>query len=91
MKPSLHISGGNPAGVPNFKPINAWGRKPKRPPPVDRTMWCVSVENRGKKQRELVGLQGPWGGAQMLCDAIRKQIELGKERQWADPQVVRVL
>jgi hypothetical protein len=83
---------GNPVSDPTFKPLNPWGRDfPKRPPRPDRTMWCVSVENRETKQRQLVGLVGPMGGAQMLCDAIKQQIELGKERRWADPQVVRIL
>ncbi len=85
------ISGGNPAGAPDFNPINKWGRTPRRQPRPDTSMWVVSVEDRGTRERLCVGLVGPRGGADMLRDAIRKQIDLGKERRWADPQVVRVL
>jgi hypothetical protein len=82
---------GNPVSTPTFDPINKWGRMPKRKPAPDHSMWVCSVEEIETKARIAVGLVGPRGGADMLRDAILKQIELGKERRWADPQVVRVL
>ena len=82
---------GNPVATPNFRPLNPWGRGfPKRPPPPDKSTWCVSVEDRALGTRVLAGVAGPRDGAQMLCDAIKQQIELGRERSWADPQVVRI-
>ncbi len=85
------ITGGNPAGMPDFNPINKWDRMPKRRPQPDISMWVVSVEERDTRRRIAVGLVGPRGGADMLCDAIRKQIELGNEKRWGDPQVIPVL
>lgn len=82
---------GNPVGAPDFNPINKWGRRPKRPPRVDHAFFCVSVEELATKKRLSVGFVGPFDGAKMLRDAIQHQIELGRERNWADPQVVRIL
>lgn len=90
LKPSLRISGGTPAGMPDFKPMNPWGRMPKRPPKQDRTLWVCNVEDRDTKQRLNIGLIGPKAGAEMLRDAVLKMNELGK--CWAaDPQVIRIL
>lgn len=92
LKPSIHISGGNPAGAPDFRPLNPWGRGfPKRPPRPDMSLWVCNVEVRATKQRLDVGIVGPRDAAQMLCDAINDQIDRGKERDWGDPQVVRVI
>lgn len=89
MKPSLRISGGNPVGAPDFRPINAWGRMPKRSPPQDRSLWVCNVEDKETKRRVNIGLVGPKQGAEMLADAVRKMNEIGK--CWAaDPLVVRV-
>ncbi len=82
---------GNPVSTPNFRPLNPWGRGfPKRPEPMDKSTWCVSVFDRNLGTRVMAGVVGPRDGPQMLCDAIKQQIELGRERNWADPQVVRV-
>jgi len=89
MKPSMHISGGNPAGMPDFRPINAWGRMPKRKPRQDHSMWVCNVLDRTTGQRVNIGIVGPRDGAEMLAAAVRKSNEIAKP--WAaDPQVVRV-
>jgi hypothetical protein len=82
---------GNPVATPDFNPINKWGRRPKPKPKVDHAFFCVSVERVVDKGREMVGFVGPFDGAKMLRDAIAHQIELGRERNWADPQVIRIL
>lgn len=90
MKQSAFITGGNPAGAPDFRPLNPWGRMPKRQPPVDKTMWVCNVEDRETGKRLNIGLIGPRAGAEMLAAAVRKANETGKS--WAaDPQVVRIL
>ena len=90
MKPSMRITGGNPAGAPNFNPINKWGRMPRRAPPQDHSMWVCDVEDTETRRRVQIGLVGPKQGAEMLAEAVRRMNEKGK--CWAaDPQVVRVL
>lgn len=93
-KPLVRFSGGTPAGMPDFVPLNPWGRGfPKellnRPP---RPVLCqVIVRDRKNGNKELrVGPKMAKEFAEMLRFTIEQQVRNGAERQWFDPVVVPV-
>lgn len=54
-------------------------------------LWQVYVERTEDGESIPVCPAGPKEGAQMLCEAINKQIALGRELVWTNPRVERVL
>jgi hypothetical protein len=91
LKPLLRVSGGNPAGFPDFVPLNPWGRgMPKAAPRSKPAVFQLVVRDLRNGGRELrVGPKCETAEiAEALCMAIKQQIELGREKRWADPQVI---
>jgi hypothetical protein len=93
-KPWLNIGfgTGNPAGAPDFKPMNPWGRpmpKPERQPRPE--LHQVHVKDAKTARIIPVGPKTERENAEMLCIAIGQQIALGAERQWREPHVVRLI
>ncbi len=93
-KPLVRVSGGTPAGMPDFVPLNPWGRgfpkellnKPPRPP-----LYQVIVRDAKNGNKELrVGPKAPRENAEMWCMAISRLIASGEEKQWFDPIVIEV-
>lgn len=84
------FSGGNPAGMPDFKPLNRSSPEQFRQllaravrPPLFQ-VW-VDAAGRGTIP---VGPKCPQGVAESFASAIRAQIALGRERTWNNPAVV---
>jgi hypothetical protein len=91
LRPSIRVEGGNPAGFPDFVPLNPWGRampKPAQPPrpPVSQVV-VRDMRDGGKELRvgpKWCGVEG----AAMLCQTIEQEIAAGREKRWRDPVVV---
>ena len=91
-KPLLRVSGGTPAGYPDFVPLNPWGRgfpKPEREP-KPALYQVVVLDRRNGNQETRVGPKMQHEFAAMFCDAIEKQIKSGAEKQWTDPIVLKM-
>jgi hypothetical protein len=94
-KPFVRASGGTPAGMPDYKPINklpaheqrALLRRALNPRPVLYQVW---VEQIGKGLTP-VGPKWEKHRASNLAYAIETQIRLGKERVYSNPTVVIAL
>lgn len=91
LKPLLRVSGGSPAGFPDFVPLNPWGRGMPKVAPRDKpAVFQLVVRDLHNGGREL--RVGPKCGVpdvpEALCIAIKEQIGLGRETRWADPQVI---
>ena len=91
------LTGGNPAGFPDYKPLNPWGRGfPKelfRPKPKPE-LYQIFIEIPGAPDAERllpVGPKGPEDLLKPLCRAIEEQIARGRETEWANPHIVRLL
>lgn len=90
-----------PSGLPDFKPVNAWGKamppppRPLKPPPLiiegeARQSWLWQVQVRLPDKRMIpVGPKMMREQAERFCAAIGYAISRGKERTWADPHLVR--
>lgn len=94
LKPSITVGhgSGQPAGMPDFYPVNPWGRdmpKPERPPRPPLYQVVVLDKRRGNAETR-VGPMCPHENAAMLCEAINQQIALGAEKQWTDPIVLKM-
>lgn len=92
LKPKLRVSGGTPAGFPDFVPLNPWGRpmpKPEREPRPALFQVVVRDKKRGNKETR-VGPQVAKEIAEMFCATIVQQIKSGAERQWTDPIVLQM-
>lgn len=66
----------------------ATGRKPMK-----RQMWqCIVTDKDGSSERQIA--VGPRADSKdvpaSLCEAINKQVALGKEKRWRDARVVSV-
>jgi hypothetical protein len=90
LKSMLRVSGGNPAGFPDFVPLNPWGRAMPVPaarvkPPVSQVV-VRDMRHGGRETR--VGPKCAKQWAEMWCQAIRQAIANGSETRWRDPQVV---
>lgn len=77
--------------IPNFKPMNPWGRPmpaPKRPikekPP---SLYQVFVETTEGKEIP-VGPRVTQEVAERFCEAIGVMIGRGKEKNWSNPRLV---
>lgn len=91
LKPSVRVSGGTPAGFPDYKPLNPWGRPmPKYKPPEKPERYQIFVET---KTRDLlaIGPKAPEDFLRPLCRAIEEQIARGNEKDWSNPHIVRLL
>lgn len=90
LTPSVRVSGGTPAGFPDFVPMNPWGRAMPKPaarvrPPVSQVV-VRDLRHGGRETR--LGPKAATQWVEMWCQAIREQIALGRETRWADPQVI---
>lgn len=93
-QPSVRISGGNPAGFPDYKPLNPWGRAMPRPKARPKPeFYQVVVETAGRDGKEMlpVGPRASREFCQPLCTAIESEIAAGRETTWKNPCIVRVL
>lgn len=97
MKASINIGhgSGDPAGFPNFKPLNPWGRPmPKAPPKPELPSHQLFVEQFNPwGVKEIVAL-GPKASEDFLLPlkgAIEEQIALGNEKHFRNPHIVRLL
>lgn len=84
-----------PAGFPDYKPLNPWGRpmpKPKRPirgVPAEDELYTVEVRlSSGKFARVCPGVL-KWV-AERLCEAIGVEIAHGREKEYSNPTLVKV-
>lgn len=77
-----------------FKPLNPWGRpmpKPSRPMASKKlARYQVHVETRDG-QVIPVGPSATQQFAEMLCEAIGRQIGQGKEKTWSNPHIVETV
>lgn len=88
--PSVRVSGGTPAGFPDFVPMNPWGRAmpkiaPRIKPPVHQVV-VRDMAHGGVETR--IGPKCDLECAEMLCMTIKQQIALGREKVWRDPVVI---
>lgn len=94
-KPSVNLAygTGNPVSVPDFKPLNPWGRPMPQvtQPPPRPVLHQVHVRDNRTARIMPVGPKTERENAEMLCIAIGQQITLGAERQWSKPHVVRLI
>jgi hypothetical protein len=92
LLPSVRASGGTPAGMPDFRPLNrsspkefsALLRRSVRP-----ALFQVWVDANGGGSIP-IGPKCPEQAAGALADAIQVQIGLGRERTWRNPRVALV-
>ena len=86
------ITGGNPAGMPDFRPMNPHGRPmPKAKPKLAQERLYQVVAER-TSDGQLVRL-GPMIGkevAEHCCEALSRNIIRGLEKDYANPTVVAV-
>lgn len=93
LKPLLRVSGGTPAGFPDFVPLNPWGRAmPKVAAREKPAVWQLVVRDLRDGGKELrVGpktdAESKWV-IEMLAETIRQQVALGREKRWRDPVLV---
>lgn len=91
--PSMHISGGNPNAIPDFKPLNPWGRPmplPERPPRP--ALYQVHVKDKRVGGKVIaVGPKMVHEYAEMFRLTIANQISLGAERRWTEPHVLMMV
>ena len=78
--------------LPNFKPMNPWGRpmpKPsreiKKAPP---SLYQVHVELTSTGKQIPVGPKVNLELAERICEAIGVMIARGKEKTWSNPVLV---
>jgi hypothetical protein len=82
---------GNPAGVPEFRPMNPWGRPMPAPERAPRPpLWQVHVKDAHDRKEKAVGPRMQKEFAEMFCLAISNQIHLGAERRWSEPHLVYI-
>lgn len=95
LRPSIRISGGNPAGFPDYRPLNPWGRampKSKKKPKPDFYQVVVETSSRdGTKHMLPVSPRASREFCMPLCSAIETEIAAGRERTWKNPCIVKVL
>src|SRR5690242_13250285 len=91
-KPYMRVSGGNPAGMEDFVPLNPWGRSmprfvaPKRP---ELYQLIVRDAARGNKETR-VGPKIGYEWAMMFCKTVEQMIASGAEKRWRDPIVLKM-
>ena len=86
---------GSPNGIPDFRPINPWGRampKPTRPyreKPISHALYQVEIDlRRGGKKR--VGPQWAEEMAGSLAETINRALILRPDDEWGRARVVLV-
>lgn len=90
-EPSIIVGrgSGQPAGIPDFKPVNPWGRAmPKPPRPPREALYQLVVTRAGRGQIRF----GPQAGKAFIDEfaaAVRSAILLGVEKELSDPHVVK--
>ncbi len=91
-RPALSITGGNPAGYPDFVPLNPWGRgfpKPERPPKPALYQVVVLDKRNGNKETR-IGPMMQYEFVEMFRQAIAEGIASGAEKRWTDPIVLQM-
>lgn len=87
LSPSIRVSGGTPAGMPDFKPVGPTGLRamlrPSRP-----ALFQVWVDTPNGSIP--VGPKCPQHAAFALADAIEIEIGRGRERTWSNPRVAPI-
>ena len=91
-RPARSITGGNPVGLPNFRPFNKLSRDEQRAMfaparPSRPELYQVWVETR-KGGFIPVTPKRPLEGAEAFAAAVRSQIALGTEKEWSAPVVL---
>jgi hypothetical protein len=95
LKPSIRVEGGNPAGMPDFRPLNPWGqRMPKAPRPIESTpvserLYQVYVKDE-RKRLIPVFPKGPKELCEFFVYTINKANLEGKGNGWTDPEIQQV-
>ncbi len=85
-----------PAGMPDFRPLNPWGRampKPKRPvrtKPVIHDLYQLFVTRNEDGRRICVGPRVIKPVVEEFCQAVNLMIASGKEKAWREPSIERV-
>lgn len=82
--------------IPNFKPLNPWGRSMPKPRPrfangtnpYLEPLYQVHVELTESGKTIPVGPKWPKQAAEQFIMAINAKIAEGKERAWANPHLV---
>jgi len=74
--------------IPNFKPLNPWGRAmPKAPDPLRQTLYQVCVKTaEGKMVR--IGPMMLEDMARSFLAEITKAILDGREKSWSDAHLI---
>lgn len=91
MKSSVRVSGGNPNGIPDFKPLNPWGRPMPTPERAPRPpLYQVHVTDKRDNREKPVGPRMQEEFAEMFRLTIQNQISLGAERRWIEPHLVMI-
>ena len=88
----LRVTGGNPAGYPDFVPLNPWGRgfpKPDRPPKPPLYQVVVLDKRNGNKETR-IGPMMQFEFAEIFRHAVAEQVASGAEKQWTDPIVLKM-
>lgn len=93
LKPTINVGHGTgtPAGMPDFRPLNPWGRampKPMRQPRP--SLWQIFVKDARTGTRIAVGPKAPKEFSEALIERLNLNIVVGIEKQWSDPELVCV-
>lgn len=85
--PTVRISGGNPAGMPDYKPLNPWGRAMPKPVRAPRApLYQLIVRRKGVQMPYSPKLHREF--LEPLLEAINTAIRLGVEKEMTDPHIV---
>jgi hypothetical protein len=94
LTPSFHLSGGQPSGFPDYKPINKLPRDEQRAllnKVMRPTLYQVLVEERSTGNSIAVSPKCSQQTALALAETINLHVALGRERLWANATVSLVL
>lgn len=89
---------GNPAGRPDFRPVNPWGRPMPKVPEEPRRHALYQVHVKDKRRGSptcgrtiAIGPKMAKEFAEMFSLTIANQIALGAERDWESPHLVMMI
>lgn len=88
------LTGGNPAGLPDFRPINKLPRAEVNEilaRQVRPILYQVHVEERSTGNDIPIGPKCPQSAAHALAEAINVQVLLGKEKTWTNAYTTAVV
>ncbi|TAL03705.1 MAG: hypothetical protein EPO08_03440 [Rhodospirillaceae bacterium] len=89
--PSIRIGrgGGQPAGLPDFKPMNPWGRAMPAPARAPRPPLYQLVVTRAGRGQTPIGPKMQRQYVDALFDVVDGAIRSGAEKEFSDPHIVR--